>query len=245
MARTMDVPTEYYLQAALNFHRQSTYGGFPEPMPPGLHRDAEACSEAGQAQALASSESGDAEHLDRILRVRRSRRVRSARLSHDVLTGALRSAMAPCADTGLRPYPSAGGCYAVSAYCHAGDVHGVDPGAYRFVPGTGALVPLDTANEPAVLDASQLLRTTVLRAESAQAILFLVADLRRVGDRYGERGYRYALLEAGHLSQNLGLAFETRGVSQCPLGGFSDDAVRRGFALRDQLQLPLYAMALP
>jgi nitroreductase len=99
-------------------------------------------------------------------------------------------------------------------------------------------IPALTAMTP------ELLRTTVLRAQTVQAVLILVADMHGVGARYGERGYRYALLEAGHLSQNLALAFEARAISHCPIGGFFDDVARRVFALPDPLHLPLYAMAL-
>ncbi|MEU0244919.1 SagB/ThcOx family dehydrogenase [Streptomyces sp. NPDC006235] len=243
----MDVPTEYYVQAALNFHQQSTYGSYPEPTPADLQRDGEAFEQdAGTQVTLASPQPGDAEHLDRILRGRRSRRVRASRLERDTLTGALCSAMAPSADSGLRPYPSAGGCYAVSAYCYASDVEGLDPGAYRFAPVEGTLVPLEAVHVDGstVGEIPELLRTTVLRADTVQAVLILVADMHGIGSRYGERGYRYALLEAGHVSQNLALAFEARAISHCPLGGFFDDVVRRVFALPDQLHLPLYAMAL-
>ncbi|WP_310437259.1 SagB/ThcOx family dehydrogenase [Streptomyces sp. 3330] len=187
----------------------------------------------------------DAEHLDRILRARRSRRTRSTRVARETLVGALTSAMA-ASTTGLRPYPSAGGCYSVSVYCYVSDIEGAGPGAYRFDPSVRSLLSLHAkdAENPVLPDLSELLRTTVLRADTVQAVLLLAADMNGVGARYGERGYRYALLEAGHLAQNLALAFDTRGVAHCPLGGFFDDVARHLFTLPDALHLPLYAMAL-
>ena len=40
-------------------------------------------------------------------------------------------------------------------------------------------------------------------------ILFWVAVVERMTWRYGERGYRYLHLDAGHICQNLYLAAET------------------------------------
>ena len=43
--------------------------------------------------------------------------------------------------------------------------------------------------------------------------------------KYGLRGYRFALLEAGHLVQNLVLAAGALEVGALPLGGFYDRRV--------------------
>jgi SagB-type dehydrogenase family enzyme len=58
------------------------------------------------------------------------------------------------------------------------------------------------------------------------ALLFvLVGDGRRVARKYAERGYRFLLLEAGHLMQNLCLLSESMGLCTVPLGGFLERAV--------------------
>ncbi len=204
----MENPTAYYLQAALTFHQQSTYGNYPEPRPADLWGDTATVNKEQSLAAPASGRPVDAEHLDRIWRARRSRRTRSTRLIRKTLVEALTSAMAP-SSAGLRPYPSAGGCYSASAYCYVSDVQGLEPGAYRFDPSEGSLLPILLADRESQVspDAPELLRTTVLRADTVQAVLFLVADMHGIGARYGERGYRYALIEAGHLAQNLALAF--------------------------------------
>ena len=43
--------------------------------------------------------------------------------------------------------------------------------------------------------------------------------------KYGERGYRFALLECGHIAQNLLLAAEAEGLAAVPIGGFVDDMI--------------------
>jgi SagB-type dehydrogenase family enzyme len=41
--------------------------------------------------------------------------------------------------------------------------------------------------------------------------------------RYGERGYRYLYLDAGHVCQNLYLAAESINCGVCAIAAFSDD----------------------
>jgi SagB-type dehydrogenase family enzyme len=40
--------------------------------------------------------------------------------------------------------------------------------------------------------------------------------------KYGQRGYRFALLEAGHVVQNAVLAAAALGLAALPVGGFYD-----------------------
>ena len=41
--------------------------------------------------------------------------------------------------------------------------------------------------------------------------------------KYGERGYRFALPEAGHAMQNILPGATALGLGACPVGGFIDD----------------------
>jgi SagB-type dehydrogenase family enzyme len=43
--------------------------------------------------------------------------------------------------------------------------------------------------------------------------------------KYGARAYRFALMEAGHVGQNLLLAAAALGLGAVPLGGFYDREV--------------------
>ena len=45
--------------------------------------------------------------------------------------------------------------------------------------------------------------------------------------KYGARGYRFALLEAGHLAQNAVLASTALDLPALPLGGFYDRRLDR------------------
>lgn len=58
---------------------------------------------------------------------------------------------------------------------------------------------------------------------SAPIIVVLGAVFQRTQVKYGERGYRYTLIEAGHICQNMLLVAASIGLGACPLGGFLDD----------------------
>lgn len=72
------------------------------------------------------------------------------------------------------------------------------------------------------------IRATIFVEEAAEtASLFIVttAVFGRGRIKYGERAYRFSLLEAGHVAQNIALTCESIGLGFCPFGGFLDDAV--------------------
>lgn len=59
----------------------------------------------------------------------------------------------------------------------------------------------------------------------AGVIFFLTAVFARTQMKYGERGYRFILLEAGHIGQNLHLVSEALGLKCCALGGTHDENI--------------------
>jgi hypothetical protein len=55
----------------------------------------------------------------------------------------------------------------------------------------------------------------------------LIGDGERAKAKYGERGLRFLLLEAGHLMQNLGLLSTSLGLTTVPLGGYFEADLAR------------------
>jgi SagB-type dehydrogenase family enzyme len=53
------------------------------------------------------------------------------------------------------------------------------------------------------------------------------AEYRRISAKYGERGVRYALMEAGHIGQNICLQAEAMGLGVGIVGAFQDENVSR------------------
>jgi SagB-type dehydrogenase family enzyme len=125
------------------------------------------------------------------------------------------------ADVALRAVPSAGALYPLDVYVAAARLGGVDRDVHHYDPLRNVLERVRRF-DPAELDAltpyPELLR-------DAAAILVVVAAFWRTRFKYGQRGYRFALLEAGHLAQNLLLSATALDLASTPLGGFFDRQV--------------------
>jgi SagB-type dehydrogenase family enzyme len=140
-----------------------------------------------------------------------------------------------------RAAPSAGATYPIDVFPIVLRVTGLLPGAYRYVPHDHSLELRRQGRFGRALAAWTLHQPYVA---NAGAILVLAGDLDRIRPRYGERGYRYMLLEAGHIVQNVCLVGTGSGVDVLPIGGFVDMAVNRLLGLDGVGQMALYLVAV-
>jgi SagB-type dehydrogenase family enzyme len=62
-------------------------------------------------------------------------------------------------------------------------------------------------------------------AYEASLIIFITAIFERSTLKYSDRGYRFVLLEAGHIAQNINLVINGMGLGCINLGGFFDRQV--------------------
>lgn len=123
----------------------------------------------------------------------------------------------------LRTVPSAGARHAFETYLLVNNVTGLEPGVYRYIAGQHSLqrVPLE-GDLTARITRGCMNQQHVARS----AVTFIwVAITERMTWRYGERGYRYMLLDAGHVCQNLYLAAEPINCGVCAIAAFDDDAM--------------------
>jgi len=102
-------------------------------------------------------------------------------------------------------------------------VEGLSPGAYVFHRSRGALECLKQGDFRA--EAGYLGLQQELPADAAVDIFFL-ADLRPILQRFGNRGYRAAQLEAGILGGKLYLAAYAQRLGATGLTFFDDNVVR-------------------
>jgi len=119
---------------------------------------------------------------------------------------------------GRRAVPSAGALYPLELYVAALAVEAVDPAVYHYDPFRHRLARLAPVDRDAV--AAALVDDGL--AANAAALVAVTAVFWRSRFKYGLRGYRFSLLEAGHLVQNALLAAAAVGVPALPLGGFYD-----------------------
>jgi len=121
----------------------------------------------------------------------------------------------------LRTVPSGGALYPLELYVVAHRVDGLDPALFHYDPlrhGLELLRPLEARAW------SELSPYAEPLAESA-AVVAITAVFWRSRFKYGARAYRFALIEAGHVGQNLLLAAAALGLEAVPLGGFFDREV--------------------
>lgn len=122
-----------------------------------------------------------------------------------------------------RSVPSAGARHALETLLLVNRVDGLKPGLYRYAAIDHALVPLKSDSElPA------LLRTACLHQDQipdSAVTFFWHTAMERMFWRYQERGFRYILLDAGHVCQNLYLAAGAIQCGVCAIGAFDDDAI--------------------
>ena len=58
--------------------------------------------------------------------------------------------------------------------------------------------------------------------DRAAALVVVTAFFWRTRFKYGARGYRFVLIEAGHVAQNMLLAATALGLDALPVGGYYD-----------------------
>jgi SagB-type dehydrogenase family enzyme len=96
-------------------------------------------------------------------------------------------------------------------------------------------------------DSPQPIAETVVQPEiiaHASLIVFVAALFERSTFKYGNRGYRFTLIEAGHLVQNVHLVLQGLKLSGVSIGGFFDREVDRLLRLDGLNQSTLCMVAL-
>jgi SagB-type dehydrogenase family enzyme len=122
----------------------------------------------------------------------------------------------------LRSAPSAGALYPLELYVVTMNVSELVQGLYHYLPPEDSLELLLTGDLTEPLIEATAFDETVGRAS---AVVVITCMFQRSRVKYGERGYRFALVEAGHVAQNVLLAAAARGVGAVPIGGFLDESM--------------------
>ncbi len=141
-----------------------------------------------------------------------------------------------------RPVPSGGGLYPLEIYPVARRVSGLEAGIYHYAPLAHGLEQLQAVELSAPF-VTQVFMNQPYVADAA-AIVVLTAVVDRTLHRYGDRGYRYILLEAGHVAQNVVLTAGALGLGALPLGGFFDAWLAEMLGIDLAVEVILYAVAV-
>ena len=122
--------------------------------------------------------------------------------------------------TTYRTVPSAGALYPLELLALTRRVEALEDGLYRYEAAAHELQPRGLTSVAGDAWRDALLAEPAAR--TANLIVFIVAVFDRTQRKYGPRGYRYALLEAGHVAQNICLTATELGLGSLCLGGYRD-----------------------
>ena len=122
----------------------------------------------------------------------------------------------------FRTVPSGGALYPLELFLHSTRIEGVDAGFYHYDPTGNVLRFLRYG------DRTRDICEAVVQGElfsNTSLVVFITALFGRSIFKYGDRGYRFALLEAGHVAQNLNLVANALGLASVNVGGYFDREV--------------------
>lgn len=120
----------------------------------------------------------------------------------------------------FRTAPSGGALYPIETYVSVHCVEGLQAGLYHFDPEMFRLERLTEITVEKDLSKACLNQTFI----SSSSVTFIwSAVFYRNMNKYGDRGLRYVLLDAGHICQNLLIAAEAINCGGCPVGAFFDE----------------------
>lgn len=122
----------------------------------------------------------------------------------------------------LRSAPSAGALYSVENYISVQRVEGIEKGIYFYEPEKHCLRLLKKGDFSDALQRACLDQRFV--GEAAFNLIW-TANFDTFLPHYGDRGLRYAYLDAGHIAENAFLACVSLGLSACPVGAYFDDEI--------------------
>ncbi len=141
-----------------------------------------------------------------------------------------------------RAQPSGGSRYPIEVYAivfTGGE--GLLPGVYHYNVEDHALDVLwqraFTGEDIAALSGYEWL-------QQASCFFVMTGVFERNQMKYGERGYRYILLEAGHIGQNLYLTSGALGLGCCALGGTRDENIEKLLDIDGVTESMLYGVAI-
>jgi SagB-type dehydrogenase family enzyme len=141
----------------------------------------------------------------------------------------------------LRAAPSAGALYPIEIYVVLHRTEGLVPGLYHYAVKDHALEQLQTEDLRGEIVFRGLGQEFLGKAN---LVLVFTAIFQRLRWKYQERAYRYALLEAGHLGQNVYLVGTSMGLGVCAVGAFLDDELNSLLGIDGQEEAAVYTLAV-
>lgn len=139
----------------------------------------------------------------------------------------------------LRTVPSGGARHGFETYLLVQNVEGLLPGAYYYLPMEHALEYLHAVDDLEGTIAASLCGQKW--ASKASVVFYWSFVPYRCEWRYSTRAHRPALIDAGHVGQNLYLACCALSLGTCAIAAFDHGVCCRLFELDGEEEFPVYA----
>jgi SagB-type dehydrogenase family enzyme len=140
-----------------------------------------------------------------------------------------------------RTAPSSGALYPIEIYPVVHSVSGLERGVYHYGFERHELRLVNPGDWRARV-VEQGIGQAFLG--EANVVVFLTMILQRMRFKYQDRAYRYGLIEAGHIGENLYLAATSMGLGACAVGAFMDDDMNALLGVDGVEEAIVYMLAL-
>jgi SagB-type dehydrogenase family enzyme len=131
----------------------------------------------------------------------------------------------------LRSAPSAGGLYPIELHVVALRVEGLPLGVFAYDPRRDLLWQSADEDAARAVDAAVAAPEEMIMRSAACAIALLIARPWRVMRKYGARGMRHVMHEAGAISEHVHLASVALGVGSVDCASLYDDEVHEALGI--------------
>jgi len=170
--------------------------------------------------------------VEKAIKTRRTvRSFASKQLTFDQFSQLLWSSQGITEDGGYkRAAPSAGALYPMDVYAVVGHdaVNSIVPGIYHYDPKSHSLSLIAEGDHRDELSRASLSQIWMAKAPVS---LVICAEYHRVTVKYGPRGERYAMMESGHIAQNIFLQARALGLDAGIVGAFIDADVKKALRI--------------
>ena len=142
-------------------------------------------------------------------------------------------------DIPSRHHPSGGALYPLECYVAAFRINSLESGLYHYNARAHSLERLP-GDEETIWESCK----DMVPAHKPACILVTTSVWDRSYPKYGEFAYRLALMEAGHLTQDMLLTSAALDLKNCPATGFAEETVSKTLDIEHDAEDPLYLLLL-
>lgn len=142
---------------------------------------------------------------------------------------------------GFRAVPSAGALFPLEIFVQVRRVQSLTQGLYHYNP-QGHHLRMVREGEDIKQLQSCFAQDTI--PANASFLIFITALFERSTFKYGDRGYRFVFLEAGHVAQNISIVCSALRLASLSIGGFFDREIDRFLVLDGITHSTIYVIAV-